>query len=75
MWTTTLILFNFIRMMIYGKSVINPDFEGVDEMFFEKEGISTNWNTMLGKVVYYIFLLILIGVTCFIIRFFFNNLT
>ena len=37
----------------YGKGLFNPNFERIDRMFSELQQVNTNWNTLLGKVVYY----------------------
>lgn len=53
-----LILRSIFRVMWYGKGVIRPDFERVDLQFSRKKNISTNWDTPLGRSVYYTFLII-----------------
>jgi|LSQX01.1.fsa_nt_gb hypothetical protein len=66
------LIVNLIRVMIYGRGVLKPNFERVDDMFFEKKSISTNWNTTFGKVVYYVFLIGLIALLYHIVRWLFS---
>ncbi len=49
----SLILFNLIRVMVYGRSILKPDFERVDERFTQKTGFESYWNTWYGKTIYY----------------------
>ena len=51
-----IILFNLIRIMIYGKSIFNPNFKAVDERFQQKTGFTSYWNTWYGKLIYYVLL-------------------
>ena len=62
-----IIAYNLIRVMIYGRGIIKPDFNRVDEIFSEKTGFPSTWNTTFGKCVYYIFLTALIGLILMII--------
>ena len=50
---STLILFNIIRVMIYGKSIYRPNFRRVDEILSAKTGFKSSWNTWYGKTIYY----------------------
>lgn len=64
---SALVLFNLIRIMIFGKSIIKPDFERIDEIFSRKTGFTSQWNTWYGKSIYYILLTGLIIVTLILI--------
>lgn len=57
---SALVLFNLIRVMVYGKSIIKPDFEIVDKRFTQKTGFKSSWNTWYGKTIYYLMLSALI---------------
>ena len=48
-----LVLVNLIRVMVYGRSILKPDFERVDERFIQKTGFASYWNTWYGKTIYY----------------------
>lgn len=61
---STLILFNIIRVMIYGKSIYRPNFRRVDEILSAKTGFKSSWNTWYGKTIYYFSI---IGVIVFLI--------
>ncbi len=63
MWSIIIILIlcvlvyvNLIKVMIYGKGVLRPNFRRVDEKFTARTGFGSKWNTPLGKGVYYILL-------------------
>ncbi len=66
------LIVNLIRIMIYGRGILKPNFERVDDMFFEKKSISTNWNTTFGKVVYYVFLIGFIALLYHVVRWLFS---
>lgn len=53
---SAIVLFNLIRVMIYGKSIIKPNFENADERFTQKTGFKSSWNTWYGKTIYYLLL-------------------
>ena len=64
MWTiiiflifSILVLFNLVRVMIYGKGVFKPDFRKADEKLSTLTGFGSKWNTTFGKSVYYILLI------------------
>ncbi len=64
MWTiiiigilSALVLMNLVRVMIYGKGVLRPNFRRADEKFTAKTGFKSSWNTRFGKAVYYLLLL------------------
>ncbi len=64
-----LTLRTIIRVTIYGKNPFWPDFERVDKMFDEKHNVSTNWDSCLGRVVYFVFWLFIVGLILIIIHF------
>lgn len=51
-----LIYISLIKVMIYGKGVLRPNFRRVDEKFTALTGFGSNWNSPFGKGVYYILL-------------------
>lgn len=53
---SAIVLFNLIRVMVYGKSIIKPNFEIADERFTQKTGFKSSWNTWYGKTIYYLLL-------------------
>ncbi|MGI6074136.1 MAG: hypothetical protein ACOYEA_05810 [Fermentimonas sp.] len=48
---------NYFRVIKWGGNIFNPDLEKVDNMFREKTGITGNWNTKTGRVLYYVYLI------------------
>lgn len=57
------ILQTLIKVMIYGKGVLRPDFSRVDEKLTAQTGFHHKWNSPLGRSLYYILLTALIAVT------------
>lgn len=53
---SALVLFNLIRVIVYGKSIFKPNFEIVDERVTRKTGFKSSWNTWYGKTIYYLLL-------------------
>lgn len=50
---SAIVLYNLIRVMVYGRSIVKPNFEIVDERFTQKTGFKSSWNTWYGKTIYY----------------------
>lgn len=53
---SVIILYALLCVMIYGKSIVRPDFSRVDEKLRTKTGFSSGWNTWFGMTVYYVLL-------------------
>jgi hypothetical protein len=51
------LIVNLIRVMIYGRGVLKPNFERVDDMFFEKKAYRQTGTPRLGKLFITFFLL------------------
>lgn len=70
-WTVIIIVLgvlcmvNFVKVAVYGRSFVHPNFERVDRIFREKTGFPaqgrTSWNNWFGKLIYYFLLLFFIG--------------
>jgi hypothetical protein len=53
--------YSYIRIVIYGKGVLFPNFERIDRKLHEKLGYPSFgrklWNTWWGKICYYLLLI------------------
>ena len=69
---SALCVFNLLKVAIYGRSFIRPDFERVDRIFRDKTGFPAQgrsaWNNRFGKLIYYSFWIGFILITIFIIK-------
>lgn len=54
--------------MIYGKSIIKPDFERVERKISEQTHFTSGWDTTFGRIVYYVSLIGYSVLIFFIIR-------
>lgn len=54
---TAYMLYTVERIARFGRSLFRPNFERVDRLFYERKSVTTNWNSPLGKIVYYALLL------------------
>lgn len=63
-----LVILNIMRVMIYGKGILRPNFRRVDEKFTARTGFGSKWNSPFGKIVYYFSLVGLISLLAFFIR-------
>ena len=55
-----LVLINLIKVMVYGKGILRPDFKRVDKNFSSITGFGSKWNTTFGKIVYYLLLIFIL---------------